>query len=97
VSKELLVWLEKAIDSLDSEADNSLSKEQEKTDEVHLVLTNCDTDTLKGSISFRVPHVVKSSKNKQIQSVLEKNTKKKKKSAKKKGDSPTHLLILFLS
>ena len=36
------VWLEKAIDNLDSEADNSLSKEQEKTDEVPLVSTNCD-------------------------------------------------------
>ena len=42
VSKELLVQLEKAIDNLDLEADNSLSKVQEKSDEVHLVSINCD-------------------------------------------------------
>ena len=42
VSKELLVQLEKAIDNLDLEADNSLSKVQQKSDEVHLVSTNCD-------------------------------------------------------
>jgi hypothetical protein len=90
VSKELLIQLEKAIDNFDLEVDNSLSMEQEKTDDVPLVSTNCDTDTIKGSISFRVPRVVKSAKNKRLQNVLEKKTKKKKKSAKKKGASPTH-------
>jgi len=100
VSKQLLVHLEKAVDNLVLEVDNSLSKEPEKTDEVPLVSTNCDTNTLKGSISFRVPWVVKSAKTKRLQSAVEKNTKKKKKrSAKKKGVSPTRCcqLLLFLS
>jgi hypothetical protein len=97
VSKQLLVHLEKAIDNLDLEVDNSLSKEQEKTDEVPSISTNCDTGILKGSISFRVPQVVKGAKTKRQQSAVENNTKKKKttnKSAKKKGVSPTHCQLL---
>ena len=59
LSKELLDDLEKAIDKLDSEADNSLSKMQEQSNKVPLVSTDYTTDTLKGTIWFRVPQVVK--------------------------------------
>lgn len=95
VSKELLENLEKGLDKLDLEADIAMSKLQEKFDDVVVVSTECATDTLKGTISFRVPHVIKGPKNKRLQSAVEKNTtKKKKKSTKKKGIHPT-LLILF--
>jgi hypothetical protein len=56
--------LEKAIDKLDLEAGNSLSKVQEKLSEVLLPSTNCDTNVLIGKISFKVPHVEKGPKNK---------------------------------
>ena len=59
LSKELLDDLEKGIDKLDLEADNSLSKMQEQSNEVPLVSTDYTTDTLKGTIWFRVPQVVK--------------------------------------
>ena len=49
VSKELLVQLEKAIDNLDLEVDNSLSKVQEKTDEGKYENTCC-TYLTKGDI-----------------------------------------------
>jgi hypothetical protein len=55
LSKELLDDLEKAIDKLDLEADNSISKVQEKTNEVPPIVTDCSTNTLAGKISFRVP------------------------------------------
>jgi len=64
LSKELLDDLEKAIDKLDSEADNSLNKLQEQSNEVPLVSADCATDTLNGVISFRVPQEVKGAKNK---------------------------------
>ena len=64
LSKELLDDLEKAIDKLDSEADNSLSKMQEQSNEVPLVSTDYASDTLNGTISFRVPQEVKGAKNK---------------------------------
>ena len=82
LSKELLDDLEKAIDKLDSEADNSLSKMQEQSNEVPLVSTDYTTDTLKGTISFRVPEVVKGAKNKRgsISFGKDKSKKKKKKS-----------------
>ncbi|KAL6650070.1 hypothetical protein ACP70R_014294 [Stipagrostis hirtigluma subsp. patula] len=86
LSKELLDDLEKAIDKLDLEADNSLSKLHEKSNEAPPVLTNCDTDILKGAISFRVPRVVKGAKNKRSVISLEKKKGKKNKSAKKKGE-----------
>ena len=90
LSKELLDDLEKGIDKLDLEADIAISKLQEKSDDVPLVSTECATDTLNGTISFRVPHVIKGPKNKRLQSAVEKNTlKKKKKSSKTKGIDPT--------
>lgn len=59
-------------DNLDLEADNSLSKVQEKSNEVPLVLTNHDTNTLKDSMSFRVHQVNKKAKNERFHSIIEK-------------------------
>ena len=89
LSKELLDDLENAIDKLDLEADNSISKMQEKDDEVPLVSADCATaDTFSGKISFRIPRVVKGPKNKRGTISFEKNKGKKKKSGKKKGTDP---------
>jgi hypothetical protein len=85
VSKELLHNLEKGMQKLDLEADVSLSKMKEKSDEVPLVSIQCATDPLKGNISFKIPKVIKGPKKKRVTDILEKNTGKKKKSAKKKG------------
>jgi hypothetical protein len=64
MSRELFDDLAKAIENLDLEADISLRKMHEKTDEVPLIPNECDTDSLNGVISFRVPEVViKGSKN----------------------------------
>jgi len=92
LSKELLDDLEKAIDKLDSEADNSLSKMQEQSNEVPLVSTDYTTYTLKGTISLIVPEVVKGAKNKRgsISFGKDKGKKKKKKSDKKKGIDSTN-------
>jgi len=89
LSKELLDDLENAINKLDLEADNSISKMQEKDDEVPLVSADCATaDTFSGKISFRIPRVVKGPKNKRGTISFEKNKGKKKKSGKKKGTDP---------
>ena len=88
LSKELLHDLEKGMQKLDLEADASLSKMKEKSDEVPLVSTNIATGPLKGRISFKIPQVVKGAKKKRTTNILEKNTSKKKKSAKKKGTAP---------
>lgn len=86
LSKELLHDLEKGMKKLDLEADASLSKMKEKSDEVSPVSTDCTMDSLKGKISFKIPHIVKGTKKKRTTNIPEKNTGKKKKSAKKKGD-----------
>ena len=86
VSKELLHDLEKGMQNLDLEADAYLNKMKEKSDEVPLVSTI--TDPLKGKISFKTPHVVKTAKQKRLPNVLEKGTGKRRKSAKKKGTDP---------
>lgn len=88
VSKELLHDLEKSMQNLDLEADAYLNKMKEKSDEVPLVSTVCPTDPLKGKISFKIPHVVKTAKQKRLPNVLEKGTGKRRKSAKKKGTDP---------
>jgi hypothetical protein len=75
--------LEKSIDKLDLEADNSISKVQEKANEVPPILTECCTDTLTGKISFKAP-LVKGPKNKGSTISLEKR-KGKKKSENTKG------------
>ena len=86
VSKELLHDLEKGMQNLDLEADAYLNKMKEKSDEVPQVSTI--TDPLKGKISFKTPHVVKTAKQKRLPNVLEKGTGRKRKSAKKKGTDP---------
>jgi hypothetical protein len=82
--KGTLYNLEKTIDKLNLEADNSLSKVQEKNSGVPLPLTNCATDVIISKISLKVPHVVKGSKNKRGTISLEKNKGKKKKVLLKK-------------
>ena len=72
VSKELLHDLEKGMQNLDLEADAYLNKMKENSDEVPLVSTI--TDPLKGKISFKTPHVVKTAKQKRLPNVLEKGT-----------------------
>ena len=88
MSKELLHDLEKSMQNLDLETDAYLNKMKEKSDEVPLVSTVCPTDPLKGKISFKIPHVVKTAKQKRLPNVLEKGTGKRRKSAKKKGTDP---------
>jgi hypothetical protein len=103
MSKELIDDLEKTIDKLDLEADNSLNKVQEKnigvllpsTDCVPLPSTDCATDVLTGKISFKVPLVVKGPKTKRGIISLEKNKGKKKKSATKKGTDSSLILYYF--
>jgi hypothetical protein len=94
-SKELLDYLENAIGNLDLEADNSLSKMQEKTNEVPPISVDCATDTLRGKISFRIPQVVKGPKSKRGTISLEKNKGKKKKNVKNKGIGPVHFGCFF--
>ena len=83
--KKLLDDLEKAIDKLDLEVDNSLSKLKEKSNEVPLVSTECVTETLKDTISIRVPPVVKGAKSKRSKISLENKNRKKKKNSRNKG------------
>jgi hypothetical protein len=82
VSKPLLDELEKALDKLDLEADDSLSKMREN--EGPLVSNECGKDTVSGTISFRVPRVVKDAKVKQAKNIVEKKEGKKK--SQKKGN-----------
>ena len=64
LSKELLHDLGKGMQKLDLEADASLSKMKEKSNEVPPVSTDCATDPLKGQISFKIPQVAKGVKKK---------------------------------
>lgn len=73
LSKPLLNELEKALDKLDLEADDSLSKMRESEVEVPLVSDECGTGTGNGTISFRVPQAVKGAKSKRAKNVVEKN------------------------
>jgi hypothetical protein len=81
LSKPLLDDLEKALDKLDLDADDSLSKITEGEVEVPLVSDDCSTGTENDTISFKVPQVVKVVRSKGAKSVVEKNTRKKKKSS----------------
>ncbi|KAJ1284936.1 hypothetical protein BS78_03G243500 [Paspalum vaginatum] len=91
VSKPLLRDLEKALDKLDLEADDSLSKIREK--EFHVVLNDCGTDKVNGSISFRVPEVIKGAKTKRAKSIVEKKAEDRRKSSKKKGTDTIHYVV----
>jgi hypothetical protein len=72
--------LENAINKLHLKADNSLTKLQEKSNEVPLPSTDCPTYVSTGKISFKVLIVIKGLKNKRG-----KRKGKKKKSVTKKG------------
>lgn len=85
VSDELLDDLEKAIDKLDLEADNSLSQRPTKSCEVLQSSSDYVGDILKGKVSIRVPPVKKGPKTKRERDPLEKNKGKTRKAAKKKG------------
>jgi len=61
-----------------------------------LVSNNCGNDKVNGSISFRVPQVVKGAKNKRAKSVVEKKIGKKKKTSQKKGINTINY-AMFLS
>ncbi|WVZ77430.1 hypothetical protein U9M48_025295 [Paspalum notatum var. saurae] len=84
VSKALLDDLEKAFDKLELEADDSLGKMREN--EVPLVEIDSGKDKANGSISFRVPQVVKGAQSKWAKSIVEKKTQKKKKCSQSKGE-----------
>jgi hypothetical protein len=83
VSKTLLEDLDKALLKLDLEADNSLSNMREN--EGNIVLFHPDTDVVNNNVSFRVPQVMKGAKSKRAKNIVEKKTKKKKKSYHEKG------------
>jgi hypothetical protein len=83
-TKELLVDLENAINKLALEADNSLSKMQDKDSEIPLVLANCATNTLKVKISFRIPRVVKGPMKKRGTTPLKRINGRKREVVKRK-------------
>lgn len=86
-SKEVLDYLEKAIDKLLLDVDDSVSQKQDNvsgTTNPHSC-TKGDDDILKGKITIRVPPILKGPKSKRSKNVLEKKRKNSSKSAKKKG------------
>jgi signal recognition particle subunit SEC65 len=93
VSKPLLDDLERALQKLELEADHSLNK-MEETD-FSVISNDCSIDTVNSKISFRVPEVVKGSKNKRAKNAVEKNTGKKRKSSSDKGTYPLISLLLL--
>jgi signal recognition particle subunit SEC65 len=93
VSKPLLDDLERALQKLELEADHSLNK-MEETD-FPVISNDCSIDTVNSKISFRVPEVVKGSKNKRAKNAVEKNTGKKRKSSSDKDTYPLISLLLL--
>jgi hypothetical protein len=85
VSKDLLDDLERAIEKLDQEADNSLSQRPTQPSGVSQSCFEYAGDMLNGKISIRAPEVLTGAKNKRAKSVLEKKKGKKKPTSKKKG------------
>jgi hypothetical protein len=72
MSAELLEDVEKALDKLNLEVDTSLSKMQEKSNEVPLISNEHDKGMLDSTITFRVPQVVKGPKESRPKNILEK-------------------------
>jgi hypothetical protein len=94
-SKPLLDDLERALENLKSMANDSLNKMREN--EVSFISLNDHViGTENSAISFRVPHVAKGPKSKRAKNVVEKNTRKKKKSHQEKGPG-LFLYVLFFS
>jgi hypothetical protein len=83
VSKPLLDDLEKSLQKLDLEADDSLSNMREN--DVSIVSNDTPIDIVNSTISFRVPQVVKGPKSKRVKNIVEKKTRKTKKSSQEKG------------
>jgi type IV secretory pathway VirB4 component len=83
-SEPLLDDLERALENLESMVDDSLNK-MRKNEDSFVGLNDHDICTQNNVISFRVPHVVKGPKSKRAKNVVEKNTRKKKKSHQEKG------------
>jgi hypothetical protein len=79
VSEELLVELEKAIDMLDLEADESLSQRgPAKPQSVHTNLSESAGDITNANISFKVPQAIKGPMVKRAKSALEKKEQRRK-------------------
>jgi hypothetical protein len=103
VSEELLIELEKAIDMLDLEADESLSQRgPAKPQSVHINSTQPSQDVTNGNISFKVPQAIKGPMVKRAKDALEKKGTKKAKSGTKKPKSGPKKgiaapLLLFLT
>jgi hypothetical protein len=103
VSEELLVELEKAIDMLDLEADESLSQRgPAKPQSVHINSSECAEHITNANISFKVPQAIKGPKEKRAKGALEKKGTKKKKTGAKKTNTGTKkgnaaLLLIFVS
>jgi hypothetical protein len=90
VSEELLIELEKAIDMLDLEADESLSQRgPAKPESVHINSFEPSQDLPNGNISFKAPQAIKGPMVKRAKDALEKKGTKKPKSGTKKPKSGT--------
>ncbi|KAM0894334.1 hypothetical protein ACQ4PT_024510 [Festuca glaucescens] len=88
--EELLVELEKAIDMLDLEADESLSQRgPAKPESVAMNLNVCSENLTNANISFKVPQAIKGPMVKRAKDALEKKGTKKAKSGTKKPKSGT--------
>ena len=80
-SKQLLDRLQKALHSLNLEADTYLSEMHEKSNEVTPIPNESVQEPLNGVISFKIPQVIKGPKNTRFKNVVEKKPGKKKKGA----------------
>jgi hypothetical protein len=90
VSEELLVELEKAIDMLDQEADESLSQRRPvKPQSIHINSNDLGEDITNGNISFKVPQAIKGPLVKRAKDALEKKGAKKPKTGAKKPKTGT--------
>jgi hypothetical protein len=83
VSKPLLDDLEKSLQKLDLEAGDFLSNMREN--DVSIVSNDTPIDIVNSTISFRVPQVMKGPKSKRAKNIVEKKTRKKKRSSQEKG------------
>jgi hypothetical protein len=90
VSEELLIELEKAIDVLDQEADDSLCQRRPvKPPTVHIDSNDFGEDIRNGNISFKVPQAIKGPMVKRTKDALEKKGTKKPKSGTAKPKTGT--------
>ena len=102
ISEELLEELEKAIDMLDIEADESISKiRHDKPQIVHINSNDSGEDITNRNIKFKAPQVIKGPMEKRAKGALEKKATKKAKTGTKKikngtkNGNATPLVIIF--